>query len=235
MVCLAVVGCAAAEGAPADPPEARFAHGVVVRMHMHENFDLLRAIEKLLLRGKLDDATALGRAIADAPDEPGLAAFGTQASRVRELAAALGRAPNLEEACHRAARLAVACAGCHAATGITPELSSVPVLPRDAPTLEARMTRHLWATDRLWEGAIGGGDGPWRAGLDVLAASPLPFRTSVDNRAALARDLQRIAATARKQRPDDLAQRGRVYGDILSVCASCHTAPAADQLPSERR
>lgn len=33
------------------------------------------------------------------------------------------------------------------------------------------MARHLWATDRLWEGMVGGDDDAWRDGLDVLAAA----------------------------------------------------------------
>lgn len=208
-----------------DPPAARFEHDMMVRFHMHENFDLLRAIQKLLLRGKREDAVALARAIAEAPDEPGLGELEVHAVRVRDLAAALARAPNIDEACAREARLAVACSGCHVATGVVPVLSTVPPLPPDKPTLEARMARHVWATDRLWEGAVGGGDEPWIKGLQVLAAAPIPFRASMDDRAALAKQLQRLATTALKRKTTDTwNERARAYGDILTVCATCHTA-----------
>ena len=218
----------------APPPTEQFEHDMMVRFHMHENFDLLRAIEKLVIRGRLDDAKAFARAIAQAPDEPGLGPFTKQATRVRDLAASLAEAPNLDEACRREARLAVACAGCHADAGVIPELSKPPALPADAASIEARMARHLWATDRLWEAAIGGGDEPWSAGLDVLAATPLPFRDAIGARAKLARQLQQLADSARKRKTTDtLAERGRAYGDILTVCATCHTMAVVPQLPSK--
>lgn len=140
-------------------------------------------------------------------------------------AAALARAPTVDEACAREARLAVACNGCHVATGVVPVLSSLPALPPDKPTVEARMARHVWATDRLWEAAVGGGDEPWVKGLEILSAAPIPFRASMDDRVALAKQLQRLATTALKRKTTDTwNDRARVYGEILSVCATCHTA-----------
>lgn len=217
--------CSVADAKDPEPPAARFEHDMMVRFHMHENFDLLRAIQKLLLRGKREEAVALAAAIAEAPDEPGLGELTVHATRVRELAAALARAPTVDEACAREARLAVACNGCHVATGVVPVLSSLPALPPDKPTVEARMARHVWATDRLWEAAVGGGDEPWVKGLEILSAAPIPFRASMDDRVALAKQLQRLATTALKRKTTDTwNDRARVYGEILSVCATCHTA-----------
>ena len=228
-------GCSVADAKDPEPPADRFEHDMMVRFHMHENFDLLRAIEKLLLRGKRDEATALARAISEAPDEPGLGELDVHAIRVRDLAASLARASSIDEACAREARLAVACAGCHTATGVTPALSSVPALPADKPTIEARMARHVWATDRLWEAAVGGGDEPWAKGLEVLSAAPLPFRASMDDRSGLAKQLQRLASTALKRRTtDNLNERGRAYGEILSVCATCHMTSSATSLPNQK-
>lgn len=220
---------------PEPPPPARFEHDMIVRFHMHENFDLLRAIEKLLLRGRLDDAKALAQAIAEAPDEPGLGALAPHAIRVRDQAANLARAPTVDEACRREARLAVACAGCHVETGVMPALSSLPPIPPDRNTIEARMARHLWATDRLWEAVVGGGNEPWVNGLDVLSATPFPFRAALDDRAGLAKQLQQVASAARKRSSkDDLTERGRVYGQILTICATCHTSSTITKLPSEK-
>ncbi|CAN5894006.1 hypothetical protein BH11MYX3_BH11MYX3_12110 [soil metagenome] len=228
-------GCDAAYSAPEPPTTGRFEHDMMVRFHMHENFDLLRAVEKLLLRGRLADATSLARAIAEAPDEPGLGTWAVQATKVRDLAAALGRAPNLDEACKREARLAVACAGCHADVGLAAELTAVPVLPPDKPQIAVRMARHLWATDRLWEAIVMGGNDPWKQGLDVLAATPLPFDTGTYGRSGFAKQLQQLATGARKQSSkDDLPARGRVYGEMLTVCVGCHTAPVDVTLPSAK-
>jgi cytochrome c553 len=212
-----------------DVADPQFEHGMMVRFHMHENFDLLRAIEKLLVHGKLDEARILARSIAQAPDEPGLAHFAAPATAVRERASALAGASSLDEALRAEAQLAQACADCHAAAGVLPELREPPRVPADQPTIEARMTRHLWATDRLWEGIVAQSDDAWRAGLDVLAATPLPAAGSDVNRAKLAKQLQRLATDARQAQVGD---RARNYGEILATCAACHTAPAAPARPT---
>jgi cytochrome c553 len=190
---------------------------------MHENFDLLRAIEKLLVRGNLDDARALARGMAEAPDEPGLSQFAAQAALVRARAATLARATRLDEACRAEARVADACAGCHVAASAAPRFNPPARVPQDAPTIEARMTRHLWATDRLWEGLVGGDDESWQAGLAILAASPSPEMQTTPERAKLARRMQQLADSARRgDRTDAPGGRATSYGEILMTCASCH-------------
>jgi cytochrome c553 len=199
----------------------------MIRFHMHENFDLLRAIERLLIRGKLDDATRFAAAIAEAPDEPGLGTWAAHAAVVRERAAALARATAVDEACRREAKLAAACAGCHVDAGASPEFRSPPPEPPDQPSIEARMLRHRWAADRLWEGIVGGADEPWRAGLDVLAATPLDWKEIAPSRAPFGRELQRLADQARRRKPGDASSdHATAYGEILTTCAGCHAAAA---------
>jgi cytochrome c553 len=205
------------------PPSQRFELDMMVRLHMHENFGMLRAIEKLLVRGKLVEARELATAIAEAPDELGLGAWAKDAAIVRERAASLAKATDVDEASHRAAELAGACASCHVDAGVAPEFRSPGRMPIDRPTVEARMARHLWATDRLWEGIVGGADDAWRDGLDVLAATPL--RELPEQRMPFARRLQSLADRARMQRKTEtLDDRVRSYGDILATCAGCHAA-----------
>jgi cytochrome c553 len=232
---LAAAGCQSARAIPAPPPEPepepppqlRFERDMIVRFHMHQSFDLLRAIEKLLVRGNLGDARAFARAIAEAPEAPGLAPWARHAALVRERAAALAAAATIEDACRREAELAEACAGCHADAGVVPEFRPPRTPPPDQPTIDARMARHLWATDRLWEGVVGGAEDAWLAGLDVLAATPLPSPHGA--REELGRRLQQLADQARRGRGmDPPAERARAYGEILVVCAGCHAAPPAD-------
>ncbi len=226
-----LVALAACGTARADDPRERFEKDMMVRFHMHENLGLLRAVEMLVIHGRLEEAKALANAIAEAPDEPGLGALAKHAVRVRELAAALARAPSIDEAARREARLGVACAGCHLEAGVM-VAPKTPAAPPDGPTVEARMARHLWATDRLWEGVIGGADEPWLQGLDVLASAPLPFSSQTDDRRRLSQRLQRLADGARKRIASDrLDERGRTYGEMLGVCATCHTASSPTSLP----
>jgi cytochrome c553 len=226
------VACAqsAALGDPqGEPPAVRFEHDMIVRFHMHENFDLVRAIEKLLVRGQLDEVRRFARAIASAPDEPGLGAWARYAALVHDRAATLATASGIDDACHRAAQLADACAGCHVASGASPEFQPPARIPPDLPTIDARMARHRWATDRLWEGIVGGTDDAWRAGLDMLATTPLRASELSPEQSAFGRKLQRLAERARlRQRTETAQDRVRSYGEILMTCAGCHAAsPAA--------
>jgi cytochrome c553 len=223
-VLLAIAACQTASAREA-PPAQRFEHDMMVRFHMHENFGLLRAIEMLLVHGKLDDARALARAIAIAPDESGSEVVAKRVVVVRERAEALASAPTVDEGCRRAAKLAAACADCHVDSGVLPEFANPPSVPPDLDTVKARMARHRWATDRLWEGVVGDNDETWRAGLDVLAATPLPWSKISAEREALAHRLQQLADDARKtQATDQLRDRANAYGEILVTCAACHTA-----------
>ena len=209
------------------PPAERFEHDMLVRFHMRENFGLLRAIELLLVHGKLDDGKSLARAIAEAPEEPGLEAFAKRAADVRDRAATLASSPTLDDALRSEARVAQTCADCHIDAGVLPEFEHPPRLPPDVMTVKARMARHLWATERLWEGMVGNSDESWRAGLDVLAAAPLAAAQLGVERESIARQLQRLADAARQTQPtDQLRDRAREYGEILVTCATCHATPA---------
>jgi cytochrome c553 len=207
---------------PPEPPAKRFEHDMMVRYHMHENLDLARAIEHLLVNGKLDDARGLAHAIALGSQEPDLGPWTEEAALVRTRAAALAEAPSIDEGCRRAAQLAGACVACHVEARVQPELRSPPRLPPDGATVASRMARHHWAADRMWEGLIAGDEDTWRAGLAVMTAPPHPW-SEIDERAGFARRLQSLATDARAHGPtDSLADRTRVYGEILVTCAGCH-------------
>ncbi|MBV8757093.1 MAG: hypothetical protein JO257_07460, partial [Deltaproteobacteria bacterium] len=148
-----------------EPPPKRFEHDMMARFHMHESYALFGAIEHLLIHGKLDEARDLARSIGVAPDEPTLSAWAPQAAVVRERATAVANATSVDEACRRLARLAGACASCHLDTDAAPEFRKPPALPPDRTSVEARMTRHLWAVERIREGVVGSVDDPWRKGL----------------------------------------------------------------------
>jgi cytochrome c553 len=217
------LGCRTSVAEP--PPAERFEHDMLVRFHMHQNFDLLRAIERLLIRGKLEEAVRLAEAVAMVPDEPAHGPWAAQAVVVRDRAALLARATTIPDACAREASVAAACATCHEELGVSPEFRSYPPAPPDQPTLRARMLRHRWAADRLWEGIIGAADEPWQAGLDIIAASPLPAAQLTPERMPLARQLQRQADQARRSKSARASDRAAAYGELLATCAACHTAP----------
>lgn len=208
-----LVGCSTVV-ADSKPPAKRFEHDMMVRFHMHQNFDLLRSIERLLLKGKLDDAKQFASAIASSPDEPAHGAWATQKTAIRDRAAALARSTSVAEALRKTAAVGAACATCHNEHGIA-FADQMPRLPSDTGTLDARMARHRWAADRLWEAVVGNSEPAWQAGLDVLAATPLDQPA---DRIAIARKLQGQAIGARAKTVDRSAQ----YGEMLVTCSSCH-------------
>src|SRR5689334_23090200 len=74
----------APEPAPEPPPAQRFEHDMVLRFHMHQKFDLLRGIERLLIRGKLDEGQRLAEAIAMTTGEPAHGPWAVHAVAVRD-------------------------------------------------------------------------------------------------------------------------------------------------------
>jgi len=244
--CLVVAGCALASCQPTadaqarpggaaepsrpakpdpDAPGARFERDMMMRFHMHASFDLARAVERVLIRGKLEDARPLAAALASAAEPPGLAPWAAQLALVRTRAQAVAGAPGIDEACRGAARLAEACARCHIDTRAQAEFQSPPAAPEDRDTVTARMARHQWAVNRIWEGMVGGADDAWTAGLEVLATTPLPWPKIEPERAKLASRLQQLAVQAKRVPAAGLADRARIYGDILVTCAACHAPP----------
>lgn len=228
-----VVGALAGLAAEASPggaapaaPAAPVDRDVALRLHMHGNFDLLRAIERLLIRGKLEDAARLATAIAEVPDAPAHGSYAAHAVLVRDRAAAVARATTVDQACRLEAKLAAACGACHLETGGVPALRAFPPAPADQPTLAARMARHRWAANRLWEGVVIGAVEPWNAGLDVLAATPIDWGERARERAPLGLALQRLAVNARKLGAS-IDGRATAYGELLATCAACHTLPPA--------
>jgi hypothetical protein len=206
------------------PPPPRFVNPQAGRFHMRRHFDDLRMIERLFIAGKLDEGATLADLLVRQTDDPGMAPWDLQAKQVAEAAEALSKAPGLDEALRRAARVAAACADCHAQAQGRPVFAAVPPVPPDAPTRAARMARHVWATDRLWEGMIGPDDDRWKRGLEVLAATPQPFMRLTEA-PGFARRLQQLARDQLAARATTgIDDRARAYGEMLVTCAACHSS-----------
>lgn len=227
-----------ARGDPEPPPApVRAEHPALVRFHMQQHFDDLREVERLLVSGKLDVARTRAFLLTKSVKDPGLQPWAGDLERVAAAARRLVAAPDLATACRREAGVALACAECHARTRHRVLFPPPPPVPADDPTEPARMARHQWATDRLWEGLVAGSAGPWRQGLDVLAATPLPY-TPGTLAPKYARRLQAAArdglAKLESQR-ETLAGRAQLYGAMLVTCASCHATVGPALAPLDGR
>jgi hypothetical protein len=231
--CLALAACGVASAAPepdVDDPPSRPAD--TTRMRMQAHFEDLRAIERLILAGDLDQARERATAIVFDRGESELPAWAPHIARMREAASALSRSGSLLDACRAETRLARECATCHEASGAMPTFLVPPAPPEEA-TVAARMARHQWAADRLWEGMIGLSDQSWHDGLAVLADAPLPTSAIADDRARFplivryVRDLRRTARRGVAARTP--STRAAAYADLLVVCSGCHARLEPDR------
>ncbi len=197
-----------------DPNEARY--------HMRMHFGDLRMVEQLLVTGRLAEGLSVAYLLTRQTVDSGLARWAAQSSRVNAAALELTSAQDVDEALRRLARVAVECAGCHVAADSAPTFAPPPTPPPDRSTRAARMARHAWAAERLWEAIVGDDDARWRRGLAVLADAPLP--------SALLSDASHSAETLQVYARDQLDMRGatsiegraRAYGEMLILCARCH-------------
>ncbi len=146
---------------------------------------------------------------------------------MRQYAATAAAARDLQTAAVAVSEIARTCGECHRANGLDVAFGydqRPPVEPQDIMT---QMQRHLWAADRMWEGLLGPSDAAWISGTNILAEVNLAPEQVDDTttRAPEVDDLvQRIRSLGRDGglTPAGPA-RSQLYGEFLSLCASCHT------------
>lgn len=203
-----------------EPP--RFEKPAMVAFHMRAHLGDLRDIERLLIVGKLGEAKVRAFLLTKPAPDPGMARWQREVDDVTNAARALAAASSVDDALRREVRVAAACAGCHTRVQKLPVFAEPAAPPADDGKPPARMARHQWAVNRLWEGMVGGSDHHWRLGVEVLAKSPLPF-SSLTDAPALAARLQSYAQhELANQTSESLEERARVYGEMLVTCAACH-------------
>jgi cytochrome c553 len=219
LLCVATRDAAAADREPLARAPV-LTDRALVRYHMRRHFEDLKTVERMLVSGNLAEAKALAFMLSKPEADPGLKRWVADAREVVYAARGLAAARDLDEALRREPRIAAACADCHARTGALLTFERL----GDPPEADARMERHQWAVDRLWEGMIAPSDERWRAGLDVLATTPVPAAAAPEV-SALGAQLQAAAASARDNRAKPSSRmRASLYGDLLVVCARCHAA-----------
>jgi hypothetical protein len=143
--------------------------------------------------------------------------------RMQEVAGRIQESTLVSRAAAATADLGVSCGLCHQQRG-GPHASKEPA-PAEGTTIESRMRRHAWATERLWEGLYVPSDDAWDAGAKALGAAPFPSEVlkqgGVYGRTA-ARDFARLVVKApAKRTPRD---RAELYAGLLLTCGSCHRA-----------
>lgn len=196
-----------------------------IRAHMQEHLVRVNAIRDAILVSDLEGLREPAIWLADhdpAPDtelvyEPFMLAL-------RERAADIATATDIESAAAATARIAVACGNCHRAVGVEPDLGQASDPPAWSD-LASHMRRHSWAVERLWEGLIGPSDIAWSRGIRMLAEAPLlGVEPSWDGAEAEGDELARRVHELGNDAASALTPEARitVYQKMLATCAECH-------------
>jgi cytochrome c553 len=142
---------------------------------------------------------------------------------MQQTAARITDSTTVAQAAGAAADLGVSCGLCHQRHG-GPTPSNEPA-PGEGKTLESRMRRHAWATERLWEGLYVPSESAWMAGAEVLTQSPFPDEVlrkgGVVARSA-AGDFAKLASNAGIRKT--VEDRAALYAEMLVTCGTCHQA-----------
>jgi len=227
-----------AEPGPPPPPAgpAAAADPAGARALMQGHFARAASAHDAIVRADMDTARADMAWLAthqegDALPEnlqPLLVAMQAEAARFAE-------ATTLTEAGTAYARTLVRCGACHTASHGGPEIAQTPIPEGDTP--EARMRRHQWASDRMFDGLVMADPAIFRAGNEALTSAPLTQTElpSTEGQPAeqvvgLTTHVRQLGAEAATAADDDA--RAGIYGRYLATCGTCHRlleggAPAA--------
>jgi len=195
---------------------------------MHRNFSRTVDIQTAVIVGDLEKARSAASWLIGGE---GSTSFPTGAQGYEEemlgTAALIAEAEDLETVAIQSGRLAAACGSCHQALDGGPHFvvgSSAP----EGDTQEAHMVRHIWATDRMWEGLVGPSENAWLAGAQALAhtesISAQDFRASMapEELEGFLREVDALATEALGATGQ--TERAGVYGRILYTCNRCHAS-----------
>jgi cytochrome c2 len=212
-------GASAAELEPRPPAR--------IEDYMEGHFVIATWSRDAVINGTIDDLREPLLTLADfdyGPVAPG--AWMPQIAALQATARLTAHADSLEAAATGVATMARQCGDCHAAERHKPYFG--PDIrasqPRPPNSLRERMERHIWATDRMWEGLTAPSEDAWNAGAAALARLPLETPSSearipaeFEGRLRRLRELGSSALEAETR-----AERANLYASLLATCANCH-------------
>jgi cytochrome c553 len=199
--------------------------------HMHEHLDQVGAIKAAVIAGRLEDVREPANWLATHEEPARLPSV----EEMRRYAARAAAAENLVAAAAAVSEIARTCGDCHLASGVAVLMGYSAPPSRDEQSLTTQMQRHLWAADRMWAGLIGPSDAAWKQGASILAEVKLAAsdivvegeqQTEITDLTRRARRLGTQASQAAS-----VESRSVLYGEFLSLCATCHSLTGAGPAP----
>lgn len=193
---------------------------------MHTHFHRAIDAQDALIRGDIEDARSAMAFLAtndehtSIPDPllPYLAEFQTEAGHFAE-------ASTLSEAGTVFARTLQRCGHCHTESHGGPRIAATPIPDGDTPA--ARMRRHQWAADRMFDGLVTADVAAFREGNEALTSAPLTQNELPDTApqppeqvVSLTENVRSLGAQAATANDDET--RATIYGHYLATCGACH-------------
>lgn len=185
-----------------------------MQAHMYAHLDRTGELHDALVRGDLDRAITPATWIAthqERQDFTGRSAYFQDA--MRAFAAEVRDSNTLHDAAYAAARLGQTCGDCHRENEVEPRFLIGTALPPTGGGAKAEMARHVWASERMWEGLVGPGDLGWNSGAEALVGGWLNTRE-------LVRQIYDLGGKARTAA--NSSERAELYGEFLHSCNECH-------------
>jgi hypothetical protein len=191
---------------------------------MQAHFTDALLIRKAVIAGTPQQAAAPAEALAKAENLDNLPAGWAQfVEPMQQTARRITDGTSAAQIAAATADLGVACGKCHLQRGGPKAWSAPP--PTPGTTLTDRMQRHVWATERLWEGLTIPSSKAWDAGAKALSTEPFPAeilnRGGVHVRSA-ASDFAKLVVKAPTSKT--VEERATLYAELLLVCGGCHRA-----------
>ena len=193
---------------------------------MHGHYERARSVHDTLVRADMDTARADMAWIAT--HEEGNALPAELRPRLVEMqteAASFAQATTLTQAGTAVGRMLARCGACHAESHGGPTVAETPIPEGDTP--EARMRRHQWASDRMFDGLLTASPDTFRRGNDALTSAPLtqdelPATAAQppEQVVTLTTHVRELGAEAAAAEDDDT--RASIYGRYVATCGACH-------------
>lgn len=209
-----------AQPTPDNPPM-----GSSVERIMQAHFKDALLIRQAVIAGKPEEAANPATVISHIRDLDKLPeGWQPFVERMQQTAQRITDSTNAAQTAAAAADLGVSCGMCHQQLKGGPKPSSEPA-PAEGTTVAARMARHAWATERLWEGLSVPSNDAWNAGAKALSTDPFPKEVLKDggvHARSAAGDFVKIVAKAPTKKTAE--ERAALYAELLVTCGTCHRA-----------
>jgi cytochrome c553 len=198
---------------------------------MYAHFDRAAEVHHALVRGDMDTARQAAQWLATHQETSDIPpGSGSEAAQMQAFAKRVAESQTLAEAAEAASQMGRVCGDCHAENQVAPRFLSG-TAPPEGGGPQAEMARHVWASERMWEGMVGPLDYAWTSGAEALREGwldPQSVVSDADDRIRvreLVRQVYEIGTQSEKA--SDPSRRAELYGEFLTTCIDCHELTGA--------